>query len=164
MSHTAALLELCLFFVLMALCKYGDSCTRANCTFSHKRPKQARSASNARTNPCRYGSKCNRDNCSFMHADGRPPRTDPPRTACRYGANCTRDTCSFWHPVQNQSYRPCVVKLGKMASFLSHAMLRLAVELNLSDDINAAESRAEQVLRASETFAAMVEEMRLTSR
>ncbi|KAJ6624311.1 hypothetical protein B0H10DRAFT_1784731 [Mycena sp. CBHHK59/15] len=54
-------------------CRYGATCTRANCTFTHP-PGHASHAPN--NNPhfaqqCHFGAGCTRANCHFQHPEGR---------------------------------------------------------------------------------------------
>ncbi|THH33030.1 hypothetical protein EUX98_g1148 [Antrodiella citrinella] len=45
------------------ICRFGNGCTRPNCTFQH--PNRAPAA------PCRFGTACTRANCPFTHPEGR---------------------------------------------------------------------------------------------
>ncbi|KAI9459968.1 hypothetical protein HD554DRAFT_2029009 [Boletus coccyginus] len=47
-------------------CRFGASCTRPNCTYSHPRP------TNTHFNQqCRFGAACTRAACPFQHPEGR---------------------------------------------------------------------------------------------
>jgi hypothetical protein len=51
-------------------CKFGASCTRPGCPFSHPstQPSQASQASSI---PCKFGIQCTRADCKFSHPPGR---------------------------------------------------------------------------------------------
>lgn len=45
-------------------CRFGNSCTKPGCTFSHPRPGPT-------PVPCRFGAACTRAQCPFQHPEGR---------------------------------------------------------------------------------------------
>ncbi|KAG9312120.1 hypothetical protein JVU11DRAFT_7407 [Chiua virens] len=47
-------------------CRFGASCTRPNCTYSHPRP-----TSTHFNQQCRFGAACTRAACPFQHPEGR---------------------------------------------------------------------------------------------
>ncbi|KAI6111970.1 hypothetical protein EDD16DRAFT_1694007 [Pisolithus croceorrhizus] len=44
-------------------CRFGSTCTRPGCLFSHPRPQHAQQ--------CRFGTACTRATCSYQHPEGR---------------------------------------------------------------------------------------------
>ncbi|KAF8141228.1 hypothetical protein EV363DRAFT_1425369 [Boletus edulis] len=48
-------------------CRFGASCTRPNCTYSHP-PRPSNTHSNQQ---CRFGAACTRAACPFQHPEGR---------------------------------------------------------------------------------------------
>jgi len=57
-------------FINTVACKFGASCTRPNCPYSH--PKGAFGASPSKaTIPCKFGIHCTRTECAFSHPPGR---------------------------------------------------------------------------------------------
>ena len=48
-------------------CRFGTSCTRPNCTFSHP----PRPVTTHFDQQCRFGAACTRASCPFQHPDGR---------------------------------------------------------------------------------------------
>ncbi|KAF5348708.1 hypothetical protein D9758_006776 [Tetrapyrgos nigripes] len=48
-------------------CRFGTSCTRPGCTFSH--PRQSSNSHYAQ--PCRFGASCTKATCPFQHPEGR---------------------------------------------------------------------------------------------
>jgi len=48
-------------------CRFGASCTRPGCTFSHP-PRQTQ---NQFATQCRFGTACTRAQCAFQHPEGR---------------------------------------------------------------------------------------------
>ena len=68
-------------------CRFGASCTRANCWFAHP---------NAPQTVCREGAECTRADCWFRHPEGWVATPTP----CRHGASCTWAKCWFAHPAE----------------------------------------------------------------
>ncbi|KIJ65918.1 hypothetical protein HYDPIDRAFT_110012 [Hydnomerulius pinastri MD-312] len=54
-------------------CRFGSSCTRPNCTYSHPttRPSSSPSQNPHFAQQCRFGASCTRATCPFQHPDGR---------------------------------------------------------------------------------------------
>jgi hypothetical protein len=50
-----------------SLCRFGATCTRPNCTFSHP----PRPSHNHFAQQCRFGAGCTRAQCPFQHPEGR---------------------------------------------------------------------------------------------
>ncbi|KAK7691756.1 hypothetical protein QCA50_005157 [Cerrena zonata] len=50
-------------------CRFGNACTRANCTFQH--PHRQEQPHRQSTQPCRFGVACTRATCTFQHPEGR---------------------------------------------------------------------------------------------
>lgn len=51
------------------LCRFGASCTRPDCSFTH--PARAALQVTQFATPCRFGVACTRADCSFTHPPGR---------------------------------------------------------------------------------------------
>ncbi|KAF8178614.1 hypothetical protein K438DRAFT_1604621 [Mycena galopus ATCC 62051] len=55
-----------------APCRFGVSCTRAGCTFTHPPGHPSHATSNPRfAQACHFGSGCTRADCHFQHPEGR---------------------------------------------------------------------------------------------
>lgn len=70
-------------------CKFGASCTRADCFFSHPPGRKVASAGSTQT-PCRFGLGCTRPGCYFAHPPGYQPPTSR-HTSDRLGVFGTSD-------------------------------------------------------------------------
>ena len=79
-------------------CRYGQSCNREDCSFSHTEEKKQINK------PCRFGQTCNRPNCWFTHSDNADqavPIKKQINKLCKFGNTCQRQTCWFVHPSQD---------------------------------------------------------------
>jgi len=143
-------------------CRFGLSCKRGDCTFSHP-PEWDPSSHNAGAGrferPCKFGAICSRSDCLFQH----PEQWNPDMVVssgrlrnCKLGIECTFKGCFYSHPdgraidagieVENGEAEEAVEdatapsKSFKLKRQSSHELARLAAEAQAEAEVAAAEA------------------------
>ncbi|KAL0955763.1 hypothetical protein HGRIS_001978 [Hohenbuehelia grisea] len=131
-------------------CRFGNACTRPNCTFSHP----ARQTTNSPASiACRFGTGCTRATCPFQHPEGRVLPTSFHRglsTNAPLVTVATPETGSMGGPSPHKS-----VKFNSGASGASAANASLKEKLqNQMREIEEKKSQAEKAIKEAEEAAA----------
>lgn len=100
-------------------CRYGDSCFKSDCVFSHPNRdpivQQEASIKNGQLGgridrstpinrptqaPCKFGAKCTKPTCPYVHTNngGTSVNQSPSIEMCRFGERCNNAACKYTHP------------------------------------------------------------------
>ncbi|KAL7270608.1 hypothetical protein RUND412_006682 [Rhizina undulata] len=114
-------------------CKFGSSCTRAECSYGHPTPAALPGTRTTYISgeKCPFGAGCKNRKCTGSHpspAAGKVkpvkieqdckfypnctnpqcPYKHPPMPLCRNGSSCTRPDCHFTHTEVKCKFNPCL--------------------------------------------------------